>query len=113
MYGNRKPYPPEFRKEAVNLVKTSGKSIRSVADSLGIPFESLRVWVKRSEDAAGPRRDQQDSEAAELRRLRKECRDLREQCEILKKAAAFFMAETDWTPRQRSGSSTGRRPSTE
>ena len=88
----RKGYPPELREEAVRLVQESGKSIKSVAKDLGISAESLRRWVRKAE------RDRASgltpSELEELQRLRREVKILREEREILKKAAAFFAKET-------------------
>src|SRR5579859_2983571 len=54
--GRRKlPYPPEFREEAVRLVRDGGKSIGRVAKDLGIADQSLRDWVKQTEVDAGRR----------------------------------------------------------
>jgi transposase len=90
------PYPPEFRREAIELVRTSGKSRRAIAVDLGISTETLRQWVKQAELDAGLRQDGLSTdERAELRRLQRENRILREEREILKKAAAFFARETD------------------
>ena len=88
-------YPPEFRTEAVRLVREGGRKITEVAESLGVSHESLRAWLKQSDLDAGRRRDGLTSdEREELRRLRREVRVLREDKEILKKAAAFFAQET-------------------
>jgi transposase len=93
---SKPPYPPEFRREAIRLVQTSGKSRRQIADDLGISAETLRLWVKQAELDAGVRQDgATTTEREELRRLRRENQILREEREILKKAAAFFARETD------------------
>jgi len=56
--GRRKlPYPPEFREEAVRLVREGGKSIGAVAKDLGISDQSLRNWVKQSDLDTGRRTD--------------------------------------------------------
>jgi transposase len=90
------PYPPEFRAEAIRLARTSGKSQRQIADELGMTGETLRLWLKQADLDEGKRQDGLTSdEQEELRRLRREVRILRDEREILKKAAAFFARETD------------------
>ncbi|MCR4427597.1 MAG: transposase, partial [Firmicutes bacterium] len=89
----RPPYPPQFRAEAVKLVQTSGKSLKEISTDLGVSVESLRNWVKQAEIDEGQRDGLTTAERDELRRLRRENRILREEREILKKAAAFFAKE--------------------
>ena len=90
----RPPYPPEFRAEAIALMRSSGKSQRAIAEDLGISTETLRQWLKQADLDAGVRHDGlTTSEHEELARLRRENRILREEREILKKAAAFFARE--------------------
>jgi transposase len=92
-------YSAEFRAEAIRLVRTSGKSKTAIAHDLGISLEALRAWVRQAELDAGERRDGLTSEElAELRRLRRENKILREEREILVKAAAFFARETNSLP---------------
>jgi transposase len=89
------PYPPDFRAEAIRMVRTSGKPRSEIAKELGLTSETLRLWVKQADLDAGTRQDGLTSEEREeLRRLRKENRVLREGREILVKAAAFFARET-------------------
>ena len=95
MSQSRPPYPPEFRREAIELYRLSGKSIKQVAADLGISDMSLRNWLKQGEVDAGKRDGLTSAEREELRVLRREVRTLRMEREILKKAAAFFARETD------------------
>jgi transposase len=91
----RPPYPEQFRREAVELVR-SGRSIRDVAESLGVSQQTLRNWAKR---VAIDRRERDDgltgAEREELRRLRRENARLKQERDILKRATALFARETE------------------
>ena len=89
----RPPYPEEFRREAVALIRSGQRSLAEASKSLGVSQQTLRSWLKR-EDVDGGRAEGATSEGrVELRRLSREVRVLREEREILKKAAAFFVKE--------------------
>ena len=83
------PYPPEFKQEAVRLVKEGGRRISDVAREFGVTGESIRTWIRQHEIDNGEREGLSTTEREELQRLRRETRILKEEREILKKAAAF------------------------
>ena len=92
--GRSSRYPEEFRREAVELFRSSDRSRAEVARSLGISDGSLAAWVKAARDAEKPGALDAD-EHAEVARLRKENRELKMDREILRKAAAYFARETN------------------
>jgi transposase len=91
---SRPPYPPEFRAEAVRLVRSGAKSIRELAADLGCTEPTLRNWVAQDMVDTGEREGLTSDERARLRQLERENKLLREEREILRKAAAFFAQET-------------------
>jgi transposase len=89
------PYPPEFRTEAVRLVRSGERTPEQLARDLGCSGQAIRNWVRQADLDAGRRADGLTTgEREELARLRREVRVLREEREILRKAAAFFARET-------------------
>jgi transposase len=91
----RRVFTEEYKKQAVDLVRTTGKSVGQIAKDLDLTETALREWVKKAEGTA-PRKEGplDENERAELKRLREENRVLRMEREFLKKAAAFFAKET-------------------
>ncbi len=88
--GNRPT--PEFRREAVRLALTSGRTRREIAEDLGIGLSTLTRWLGQERDASEPSEAPVDLHA-ELKRLRRENAVLKQERDILKKAAAFFARE--------------------
>ncbi len=91
--GNRYTYTEEFRREAVELVRSSDRPRYQVAESLGISDGALASWIKEADRAGQPGALSAD-ERAELTRLRKELAEVKQEREILRKAAQYFAKET-------------------
>jgi len=87
-----KQYSPEFKDEAVALVKEQGYSVPEAARSVGVPSNMLYRWKDKIEQSKQGEALPED-ERSELQRLRKENKELRMEKEILKKASAFFAKE--------------------
>ena len=87
-----KQYPKEFKDEAVALVLEQGYSVSEAAKSLGITAGMLYKWKELHEQQIEGKVLAED-EREELKRLRKEVKELRMEKEILKKASAFFAKE--------------------
>ena len=87
--------PPECNAEAVRLVSSRDRSLTRIAKDLGVADQTLRNWVQHAEIDDGLREALAPNEREELRHLRREVRTLRQEREILKKAAAFFAKESD------------------
>ena len=88
----RRTFTEDFKREAVRLTEASGRTIAHVAEDLGLGLSTLTRWKRRYREAdllAGPHEDT----AKELARLRKENELLRQEREILKRAATFFAKE--------------------
>lgn len=95
--GRPSKYPDQFRRDALELVRTSERPIAEVARSLGIAEGTLWNWVRATREAAERAADPDaltESERDELRRLRKEVIELQTDKEILRRAAAYFARET-------------------
>jgi transposase len=89
-------YPEELLERATRLVFESGRPIAHVARDLGVPSETLRVFVRQVEANEGRRKDLlSDEEREEIRKLRRENFELRRANEILKSASVFFAKELD------------------
>jgi len=94
----RGAYPPEFRARIVELVR-AGRGIEELAREFEPSAQAIRNWVRQADRDEGRRADGLTSvEREELRRLRRENKQLRLEREILSKAAAWFARETDVIP---------------
>ena len=97
-------YPPEFRQQMIELVQ-SGRTPDELAREYEPSAGSIRNWVSQHERDAGQRSDGLSTdERLELRRLRRENKQLRVERDILKKAAAWFARESDSIPTRDSSS---------
>ena len=104
MAKSRRPYPAEYRERIIELVH-SGRSPESLAKEFEPSAQCIRNWVRQADRDAGRRRDGLTTEErTELQRLRRENATLREEREILKKAAAWFARETNSIPSKGSSS---------
>ena len=95
--GRRRPrrqFDDDFKAQAVRLVLDEGKTVGAVARDLDLTETALREWVNRARaNRTNGKTGLTTAEREELARLRKENRILREEREILRKAAAFFANE--------------------
>ena len=100
----RPPYAPEFRRQMVELVR-AGRTPGELAREFEPTAQAIRNWLKQADRDEGRRDDGVTTdEREELRRLRREIRQLRVEREILAKAAAWFARETDAIPPKSSSS---------
>ncbi len=100
----KRPYPPDFRSRIVELVR-AGRTVSSLEKEFDVNHMTITAWVRQAgldshKQAGGLTTD----EKAELARLRRENARLREEKEILEKAAAWFALEAVDTPNKRSDS---------
>jgi len=95
-------FDKEFEAEGVRLVEMSGRTQREIAEDLGIGLSTLRRYLDkcRERDLESPPPERQDDLAVELKRLRREI--LRQEREIMKRAATFFAKEGVRLERHRS-----------
>jgi len=92
MKQTRKTYPKAFKEEAVALITEQGYSASKAAEAVGVTTSLLYKW-KEALDVEHSGALISEDEREELKRLRKEVRELKLEKEILKKASAFFAKE--------------------
>ena len=90
---SNKRYPEEFKIEAVKQITERGHAVADVSVRIGVSQHSLYAWIKQYSLPAGERQEEQ-SHAAENRRLKAELKRVTEERDILKKAAAYFAKES-------------------
>lgn len=96
MSGQRRVYTAEFKREALALAETSGKSVKALERELGLSDGLLRAWMRKAEaDGADafPGHGRLKPADDELRRMQRELEILRQERDILKKALAIFTLE--------------------
>lgn len=95
----RRQFSPEFKRDAVNLVRSSGRPLAQIARELGVGETSLGYWVaadRKQRASADPERfAAETAESEEIKRLRKRVVELETEREILKRAAVFWMKESN------------------
>ena len=102
--GKRASYPPEYRQRIIELAR-SGRSPEELGREFEPSAQTIRNWVQQADRDGGRRKDGLTTvERDEIRRLRRENRRLKEEREILKKAAAWFAKETDSASKKSSDS---------
>ncbi len=89
----RPPYPPQFKEEAIRLMRSFEKPLAQISRELDVSEQTLRNWRKQQEIDEGEREGLSTREREELARLRRENRILKQEKEILRKATAFFARE--------------------
>jgi transposase len=92
--GGTEQVPTRVRRDAVALVRSTGRPVRRVARELGMSSETLRNWLKQDRIDQGELEGLTSTEREELRRLRREVAELKLERDLLVKAAAFFAKET-------------------
>jgi len=107
MSARSRRYPPELKERAVRMVfehqaeyPSQWKAICSIAEQLGVHYESLRIWVRKAETDAGRRPGLTTNERARMKQLERENRELRRANEILKSTSVFFATELDGRPKK-------------
>ena len=87
------PYPAEFRADVVRVARKREATYAQIAKDFGISEATLHAWIKKADVEDGVRPGLKETDAAELRELKKRTRLLEQENEILRRAAAYFAKE--------------------
>jgi transposase len=90
----RRSFTPSFKAEVVALVRQGDRTIPTMCREMDLSETAVRHWVEQAAVDAGEKNGLTTEEREELRRLRREVRVLRDERDILKRAATFFAMET-------------------
>ena len=90
----RRSFTPAFKAEVVALVRQGDRTVPTICREMDLSETAVRRWVEQAAVDAGEQDGLTTEEREELRRLRREVRVLRDERDILKRAAAFFAMET-------------------
>ena len=91
----KRSYTAEFKESAINLVISSDKPTATIAKELGIKATTLYSWVNKAKDSDSKKSGTNNAQMFdELKRLKKELSEVKEQRDILKKATAYFAKES-------------------
>jgi len=93
--GSRRKFSDEFKRDAVEIVRSSDRPIAVVARELGLSDTSLGNWVRQDRIDRGEREGLTTGQQAELSELRKDNARLRMERELLKRAVAFWVTESN------------------
>jgi transposase len=89
----RRKFSPEFKRDAVEMVLTSGRPIAEVASELGLYDSTLGNWVRQAQVDRGEREGTTSSEAARIRELEAELSQVKSERDLLKRSVAFWVNE--------------------
>jgi transposase len=90
----RRKFTDEFKRDAVELVRTSGRPVTQIAHDLGIYDSTLGNWVRQDRIDRGEREGLASQDKARLRELERENAKLRMERDLLKRTVAFWVKET-------------------
>jgi transposase len=90
----RRKFTEEFKRDAVDMVVSSGRPIAHVADELGLYDSTLGNWVRQHQIDEGEREGTTSADAARIRDLEREVAELKSERDLLKRSVAFWVRET-------------------